>query len=92
MPGSSKVAPSQHRTLFILIVVLYVSSVINIAMDWNTVNSAFIKNASTSDATLSFMYNPPVYTSLVPEVFKCLNIVIADGILVRVPPSHQHNI
>jgi hypothetical protein len=31
-----------------------------------------------------------VYPGLVSEVFKCMNVVIADGILVRVSPSHQH--
>jgi hypothetical protein len=64
--------------------------VINIAMSWSNVDSAFIRNAATPDSTLNFVDNPPVYTSLVSEVFKCMNIVIADGILVRVSPSNQH--
>jgi hypothetical protein len=56
---------------------------ITLGGDWRTIDSGYVKHASTADSTLEFLDNPPlVISGLVPELFNILGILIADGILV----------
>jgi hypothetical protein len=63
---------------------------INLGSDWGTVDSAYVKHASTADSTLDFLANPPlVISGLVPELFRILALLVADGILVRDMLQHS---
>jgi hypothetical protein len=63
---------------------------INLGGDWGIVDSAYIKHASTADSTLEFLENPPlVISDLIPELFKILALLTADGILVRGPVQYD---
>jgi hypothetical protein len=66
------------------IVLLFICYMITLGVDWRTIDSGYVKHASTADSTLEFLDNPPlVISGLVPELFNILGILIADSILVR---------
>jgi hypothetical protein len=73
-----------HSVLMGFIVLLFVCYMIELGCDWQTVDSAYVKHATTADSTIEFLANPPlVISGLVPELFRILALFIADGILVR---------
>jgi hypothetical protein len=80
---ASSARKSSHLVLMGLIALLFACYMINLGSDWGTVDSAFVKHASTADSTMEYLANAPVVTSgLIPELFRVIALLIADGILV----------
>jgi hypothetical protein len=70
--------------LMCLITILYIFTFINLVLDWNTPDRAFVKHGATSDSIVDFLDTAPIFENLVPEIFKVLSIFIADGILASI--------
>jgi hypothetical protein len=84
MAATRSAQQGSHPVLMGLIVLLFICYMINLGGDWRTVDSAYIKHASTANSTLEFLENPPLVVSgLIPELFRIIALLIADGVLVR---------